>query len=483
MPEPTPSPTNPSPATPDTPAPPLPVARLEREPRWTWFWLLPLAAAAFVGWTVWQTWAATGPRITISFSTGHGLKVGDVLRFRGVNVGDVTRVAVAADLERVEVDMGLTTEGAALARAGSRFWIVRPRVDLTGVEGLDTIVGANYVAVIPGDGPPQTQFEGHEEPPIGERIEQGGLEIVLQAAARGSLRPGAAIRYRQVRVGTVLTVGLAADASLVEARAYIRPAFRELVRQNSRFWDAGGVELNAGWLSGISVGLDSAESLVAGGIAFATPTEPGAKVSSGQRFGVASRSEPEWLAWSPALPVGSHLLPAGAELPQPQRAVLAWRHEGTLWDRNREQQGWIVPIEGGYLGPENLLTMPERAVAGSAHLAAVGKIVPLAGGSPLPNGLAYLASADVRTPWPRSRVRAAALPEDALVIAGRTESPVLIAAPRFQPGAIWTVDPAIAFDPTWHGASVLATSDGALIGVLLLSAEGARVAPVKLPEK
>lgn len=461
----------------------LTTARLERAPRWTWFWLLPLAAAAFVGWAAWQSWSSRGPRITIAFSSGHGLEVGDVLRFRGVAVGDVTRVEVSPDLEHVQVDLALGDEGAALARAGSRFWIVRPRVDLTGIEGLDTLVGANYVAVLPGDGPPQANFVGHDEPPLGERLEPGGLEIVLQAAARGSLRPGAAIRYRQVRVGTVLTVGLAADASLVEARAYIRPAFRELVRQNSRFWDAGGVELNAGWLSGISVGLDSAESLVAGGIAFATPADAGPRVTSGQRFGVAERSEPEWLSWSPALPVGSHLLPAGAELPQPQRAVLAWRHDGTLWNRNREQQGWIVPIEGGYLGPANLLTLPERAVDGTAHLAAVGKIVPLAGGAPLPNGLAYLAAADVRTPWPRKRVREASLPEDALVIAGRTEPPVLIAAPRFQPGATWTVDPAIAFDPTWHGASILATSDGALIGVLLLSPEGARVAPVRLPAK
>jgi hypothetical protein len=78
-------------------------------------------------------------------------------------------------------------------------------------------------------------------------------------------------------------------------------------------------------------------------------------------------------------------------------------------------------------------------------------------------------------------VRAAALPEDSLVIAGRTESPVLIAAPRYQAGATWAVDPAIAFDPTWHGASVLAASDGALVGVLLLEVEGARVAPVRLP--
>ncbi len=475
---------NPAMADPADNAPPpaeVPAARLEREPRWTWFWLLPLAAAAFVGWLGWQAWALRGPHITVRFASGNGLKVGDVLRFRGVAVGDVTRVEIAPDLERVEVDIALGDEGAALARAGSRFWIVRPRVDLTGIDGLDTLVGANYVAVLPGDGPPQNSFEGHDEPPLAERLEPGGLEIVLQARERGSLRPGAAIRYRQLRVGTVLAVGLAADASLVEARAYIRPAFRELVRQNSRFWDAGGVEFNAGWLSGISVGLDSAESLVAGGIAFATPTEAGPRVASGARFGVAERSEPEWLAWSPALPVGPHLLPPGSEVPQPQRASLLWRHDGTLWNSNRERQGWIVPIEGGYVGPADLLTLPDRTLEGSARLAVGGREAPVVGGKTLPNGLGFLPAGDLRSPWPRKRMRAAVLPEDALVIAGRTESPVLIAAPRLQPGDIWTVDPAIAFDPAWHGAAVLGTSDGALIGVLLLAAEGARVAPLRLP--
>jgi hypothetical protein len=204
-------------------------------------------------------------------------------------------------------------------------------------------------------------------------------------------------------------------------------------------------------------------------------------VANGQRFAVASRAEPEWLAWSPALPVGPHLLPPGAPLPQPQRAALSWRHDGTLWNRQRAQQGWIVPIEGGYLGPANLLTVPERAVPGSARLEVGGKEVGLRGGKPLANGLALLPIDGMNAAWPRSRIRAAALPEDSLVIAERTESPVLIAAPRYQAGPTWAIDPAIAFDPTWHGGSVLAASDGALVGVLLLEAQGARVAPVRLP--
>ena len=37
---------------------------------------------------------------------------------------------------------------------------------------------------------------------------------------------------------------------------------------------------------------------------------------------------------------------------------------------------------------------------------------------------------------------------------------------------------AIAFDPSWNGACVLGRSDGALLGILLVDGDGARVAPL-----
>ena len=43
----------------------------------------------------------------------------------------------------------------------------------------------------------------------------------------------------------------------------------------------------------------------------------------------------------------------------------------------------------------------------------------------------------------------------------------------------WTVDPAIPFDASWHGACVVSRADGMLLGLLVVDDEPLRVALVK----
>ena len=91
-----------------------------------------------------------GTSIVVSFKQGHGIKPGDTLRHRGIEVGEVESVEIADDLKGVTVSIKMQEQAADLARRGSQFWIERPRVSLAGVAGLDTVVGAKYIAVQPG---------------------------------------------------------------------------------------------------------------------------------------------------------------------------------------------------------------------------------------------------------------------------------------------------------------------------------------------
>ena len=40
------------------------------------------------------------------------------------------------------------------------------------------------------------------------------------------------------------------------------------------------------------------------------------------------------------------------------------------------------------------------------------------------------------------------------------------------------VDPSLPIDAQWHGAAVVARSDGALVGVLLVDSSGGSIAPL-----
>ena len=73
-------------------------------------------------------------------------------------------------------------------------------------------------------------------------------------------------------------------------------------------------------------------------------------------------------------------------------------------------------------------------------------------------------------------------PEDTLIIATADIPARFVTANRYQQdtSGSWRLDTQVELDPGWHGASVVADSDGALIGVLLATEDGFAVAP--LPE-
>jgi hypothetical protein len=455
-----------------TPAPPgdrPPVAQVSAAGSGRLIWIVPLAAILLAGWLGFRAWSQRGLIVTVSLREGHGLKEGDAVRYRGIAVGRVREVLVAPDGGGVVVVAGLHVQGRLFARAGSRFWVVRPQVGLDRVEGLETLMGPRCMAALPGDGAAQRHFVGLDEPPAVESIEPGDLEIILQAPRRSGMRVGAPVTYRQVRVGTILSVGLTSDAGAVEARVHIQKPYAQIVRPSSRFWPVRGVRAEVG-LKGVSLELDQLQGLLIGGVEMATPADSSPPVRTGHRFTLDERPEEAWLEWDPMVAVGSALLPAGAMLPAPLRATIGWR-EGLLRTRRRIA-GWVVPTDRGLLGPANLLTPPQDARSGSGGLEVAGREVALSAPRWTDGRLALL-DFDADRPWPVRAARAAAAPQECLVVGDPLSPPVPLAAARMRDeGGWWSIDSSVSFDRDWHGAAVLARSDGALVGILLVDDDG-----------
>jgi len=221
----------------------------------------------------------------------------------GVRVGEVRSVRVSSDLSKVIVDARLHSDAAGLAVEGTRFWIVRPEISAGRVAGLDTIFGPRYLQCAPGEGKPAQQFAGLTRPPAGLGETNGGLEIIIEAAQSGSLGVDSPVVYRGVRVRTVHDIALAANAKRVELSVVIDGPYRDLVRSNTRFWNAGGIGLDWGLIRGFKVQAGSLETLVAGGIAFATPTKAGDLVEPGRRFELAEAPKDAWTDWAPGIDV------------------------------------------------------------------------------------------------------------------------------------------------------------------------------------
>ena len=206
-----------------------------------------------------------GIQIAVRFQHGHGIEPGDVLRHRGIEVGEIISVKLDDDLATVVVKIVLEPASAGLARQGSQFWIARPDVSLTGIRDLETIVGGRFLAVVPGpdDAEPLTSFTGLEVAPTTTERAEGGLEITLESVHRRGVRPGAPVLYRGHKVGQIVSLGLSPDASRIEARAYIEPAFKRLVRDNTVFWSTSGVKANFSISGGFELSAETIETIAA----------------------------------------------------------------------------------------------------------------------------------------------------------------------------------------------------------------------------
>jgi paraquat-inducible protein B len=236
-------------------------------------WLIPLAALLVALLLIAQSLAARGPRLTLAFADGHGLKPNDPVVFRGVQVGRIRDVGIRASDQHVRVDIELARDVTFLRR----FWIVRPELSLSRVAGLETLVGPRYIAADTGGGggDPSTSPTSPlalESPPPDTITD--GLPLLIRAARAGSLAPGSPVSYRELPVGSVTSVTLASDARSVEIAIRIAPEHAHLVRTNSVFWNVSGIGLDLGLVGGLKLKAESLQTVLAGGLAFATPDKP-----------------------------------------------------------------------------------------------------------------------------------------------------------------------------------------------------------------
>jgi paraquat-inducible protein B len=286
-----------------TPATP----KVSRAPSLPLVWIVPIIALAAGGWMVFREFRHRGPKITIDFLDGAGVEPRKTtLVYQGLPVGTVTNIDLKPDLTGVQVELRLNKNAAPLAREGAQFWIVHPEIGFSGIRGLETLLTGARLNVRPGKGPPATHFKGLEKSPPLENAEEGRAYL-LRADRLGSLSPGAPVFYREVKVGVVETSRLDDDATGVLVRIRVRTPYVDLVRTNTRFWNAGGVSFKVNLL-GAELKSTSLESLFTGGVSFATPDsgrELAPVAPDGTLFTLNAEADKDWLKWQPRININS----------------------------------------------------------------------------------------------------------------------------------------------------------------------------------
>jgi paraquat-inducible protein B len=130
-----------------------------------------------------------------------------------------------------------------------------------------------------------------EVPPV-VTTDLPGSHFVLRASSLGSLNIGAPIYFRRIEVGQVVSYKLDEDGQAVTVKVFVHDPHHQLVRKNTRFWSASGLDVAIG-ADGIRVDTESFVTLMIGGIAFDTPPnqEPGEPAAENDVFDLYKNRE------------------------------------------------------------------------------------------------------------------------------------------------------------------------------------------------
>ena len=246
----------------------LPESNIQPRSKFSIVWLVPLVAIVIGAWIGFKAWSEMGPTITISFETADGLEAGKTkIKYKNVEIGEIVNIQVNHETEDVKVTAEMTSDIKAFLTDKTEFWVVRARINASGVSDLSTLLSGAYIGVDPSsEGNKKRDFKGLEIPPaVTGNIP--GKHFVLHSKNLGSLERDAPIYYRKFNVGLVEEVKLNEDGQSTTIRVFINAPYDKWVNKTTKFWNTSGIDFSMS-ADGIKMNTESLVSILIGGIAF-----------------------------------------------------------------------------------------------------------------------------------------------------------------------------------------------------------------------
>lgn len=239
-----------------------------------------------------------GKLITLTSDQNASITTGMKLKYQGVPVGEVTAVTPNFHQENVSIAARILPQYVShIAKNDSHFWIVQPQVGIRGVKNIESLLG-QYINVEPAGTKAKYTFALENKSKATK-----GKVFFLQSPSRSSLAEGTPILFRDIEVGQVTNVTLGDLSDRIITTIEVAPEYAYLVRENTLFWNVSGVDVSIG-LTGAKIKAGTVDSIVRGGIEFATPdTNPLKPIAdANQAFLLHEARQPEWKEWRTIIP-------------------------------------------------------------------------------------------------------------------------------------------------------------------------------------
>ncbi|MEN6373952.1 MAG: MlaD family protein [Smithella sp.] len=244
----------------------------KKKMRFSVVWIIPVVAAVVAIGIAVQRILSEGPTITIVFKAAEGVEAGKTfVKYKDVNIGQVKTVKLSSDYTKVVVTAKIDKSAEGLIVEDAEFWVEQPRVTLSGVSGIGTLLTGNFIGLRMGKSKQvKHKFIGRDAPPA-VTVDQPGRIFMLQADNLGSVGIGSPLYYRRLNVGQVIGYDLAGDGKSLQIKIFVNAPYDKYVTNETRFWEASGIDVSMG-ASGFTVETQSVVSMLVGGIAFEAPS-------------------------------------------------------------------------------------------------------------------------------------------------------------------------------------------------------------------
>lgn len=249
------------------------VARVERQRRISAIWLLPLVALLAGAWMFYQYYTNKGEMIYIAMEHAEGIVVGKTeIKARSVKIGVIKQVRLSDDRQQVLASAEIDKQYTDLLTTDAKIWAVKPRVDETGISGLNTLLSGSYLEFLPGKSlVPNVQFTLLNEPPlIGDDVAGGRFQLFSDDADQ--LEVGTGLYFDGFKVGQIESSLFDWQQQKMRYQLFVEAPYHSMILDNTLFWVRSGFAVNLS-ADGIALQTGSLASMLKGGITFGIPDD------------------------------------------------------------------------------------------------------------------------------------------------------------------------------------------------------------------
>lgn len=244
------------------------LANISKQARVSPIWIVPIVALLIGLWLIYDNYTKAGKQITLSMTNAEGIEAGKTkIKVHSVDIGQVEQVTLSEDLGHIEVIARITPKAEPMLVKDTQLWVVKPRIGLEGISGLNTVISGAYIELQPGKSEEETdQFNVLDQPPISLNGAKG-VHVNLIGKVGNALRVGDPVTYQGLRVGRVVSAVFDPKQRQMKHELFIEHPYDVLVTENSRFWTTVGIDVKLD-SEGFKANIPTVESLIAGGVSF-----------------------------------------------------------------------------------------------------------------------------------------------------------------------------------------------------------------------